>query len=294
MAKSEKQKREARRSRRTLIGAVVVLLMVLGVAFILMSTGAIVGAILDDSDERAEYEEFIAPLMQLDPLPFATPQDASQDTLVQAAIWLAFSKEDSTALERTEYGAPYLPVSVVDGWARTLFGPDYTPKHETFTDSGLEFVFDAEKQAYIIPITAQLTTYIPVVENIDNDGELKTLTVGYLLPPGSSLGNIGKENLPIKYMNYVLKRSGNSYFIYSVQESEKQPEATSQSQTTSEEVTVADEGALLDERVSEIQVENEMSESASSSSSSTSTTSADSTDTETSSSEDSSDTTEEE
>ncbi len=255
MAKSERQRREARRSRRILIGAGVSLLVIIGIISIISTVVSGIQILLDDSDEKLLYADFIAPLVQLDPLPFDSLDSAPQDTLIQAAIWLAFTEEDSTTFERNEFGSAFLPTAIVDGYALTLYGPDFVAEHKTFIDSGLEFVYDEEKKAYVIPITAQLTTYNPIVEEIDNDGDDKILTVGYLLPAGTSLGNLGNEDVPIKYLNYVLTKNGNNYYISAIEQSDKKPETESSTPTASSE-PLLDNANILDERAQEIQAEN--------------------------------------
>ncbi len=232
MAKSEKMKREARRTRRVLIGTAVLLLMALGIFSIIASATGFIQSFFDDSEEKLYYAEFITPLVLLDPLPFESLEKAPQNTLRQAAIWLALSKEDNSGFERDEYGSLYLPTALVDNWALTLFGPEYKLTHETFVDSGLQFRYDEQRQSYNIPITAQPTNYIPVVVEIENDGDLKRLTVGYKLPAGASLENMTSDSAPIKYLDYVLMRYGDGYFIHAIVESETKVDSVA-SQTTS-------------------------------------------------------------
>ncbi len=231
MAKSEKLKREARRTRRTLIGAAVLLFMAIGVFSIIGSATGIVRNLLDDTEEREYYADFITPLVLLDPLPFDSLASAPQNTLRQAAIWLAISKEDTTTFERDEFGSLYLPSAVVDNWALTLFGPEYSLTHETFVDSGLQFRYDELKQSYVIPITSQPINFIPEVLSMENDGDLKYLTVGYKLPAGSSIENVTGDTEPVKYLEYILKQYGNGFYIHAIGESELKPEQSDDSQT---------------------------------------------------------------
>ncbi len=272
MAKSEKMRREARRTRRVLIGTMVLLLMALGVFSILASATGFIRSFFDDSEEKLYYAEFITPLVLLDPLPFESLEKAPQNTLRQAAIWLALSKEDNTGFERDEYGSLYLPTAVVDNWALTLFGPEYKLTHETFVDSGLQFRYDEQRLSYIIPITAQPTNYIPIVVEIENDGDLKRLTVGYKLPAGASLENMTSDSAPIKYLDYILKRYGDGYFIDAIVESETKVE-TIAAQTTSQVETTPDAPNSISENLLEqaiIEQETDMANSSTSNSGSVS------------------------
>ncbi len=247
MAKSEKMRREARRTRRILLGAVVLLLMTLGVLSIVISATGAVAGLMDDSDEKVYYADFVTPLVLLDTLTFESLEKAPQNTLRQAAIWLALSKEDDAAFERDEYGALYLPTAVVDNWALTLYGPNYKLVHESFVDSGLEFRLDESRQSYVIPITSQPINYIPEVTEIENDGDYKRLTVGYKLPAGATLENMSAESEPVKYLDYVLLRQGEGYFLHSIVESETKVEQSSDSSSS-----VTNNGGVDTEAISEI------------------------------------------
>ncbi len=251
MAKSEKMRREARRTRRILLGAVVLLLMALGVFSIFITATGMVAGLMDDTDEKIYYAEFVTPLVLLDTLTFESLDKAPQNTLRQAAIWLALSKEDDSVFERDEYGALYLPTAVVDNWALTLYGPNYKLVHESFIDSGLEFRLDEVRQSYVIPITSQPINYIPEVFEINNDGDYKRLTVGYKLPAGSTLSNMSAESEPVKYLDYVLLRQGEGYFLHSIVESETKVEVSADGESTGEGAgTITDE--VDTEAISEI------------------------------------------
>ncbi len=256
MAKSEKMRREARRTRRILLGSVVLLFVLLGMASIVITATGVVRNLMDDTDERIYYAEFVTPLVLLDTLTFESLETAPQNTLRQAAIWLALSKEDHTSFERDEYGALYLPTAVVDNWALTLYGPNYQLVHESFVDSGLEFRLDEQRQSYVIPITAQPINYIPEVVNIENIDDTKRLTVGYKLPPGTTLENMSSESEPVKYLDYILKKQGEGYFIHAIVESETKVESTDESAVTDNSDTLNDANAdalteMLDQVTSE-------------------------------------------
>ena len=83
-----------RRRRRQLLGGVLCVLIVCGVVSVISSVGRVVGSLFDDSEERAEYEKLLAPLVMLDPVPFDSLETADQNLLLQAAIWEAIYNED--------------------------------------------------------------------------------------------------------------------------------------------------------------------------------------------------------
>ncbi len=253
------------------IGAAVVLLMALGVFSIIASATGAIRAFFDDTEEREYYAEFITPLVLLDPLPFESLETAPPNTLRQAAIWLALSREDQSLFERDEFGSLYLPTALVDNWALTLFGPDFQLVHETFVDSGLQFVLDETRQSYVIPITSQPINYIPEVISIENDGDLKRLTVGYKQPAGVSIETINSDMAPIKYLDYILKRNGDGYFIHAISESEMKVETMTEVTSAPAAATPAPNSIsenILEQALIEQQTDNAQSSSSSSSSSS--------------------------
>lgn len=231
----EERERMRRRRRRQLLGGVLCILIVFGVVSVITSVGRVVGSLFDDSEERAEYEKLLAPMVMLDPVPFDSLETADQDLLLQAAIWEAIYNEDisdESKYERDESGALIMPTVDVDKNGALLFGPNYTLNHHTFEADGMQFVYDEEKQGYIIPITGTTSAYTPKVVKIKTSVKEKRVTVGYVAPPtGFSLdGTLSTEQGdPAFYYDYIFTRQDDGYYLTAITTSETKPENNSSS-----------------------------------------------------------------
>ncbi|MEG1181748.1 MAG: hypothetical protein RSD39_06940, partial [Oscillospiraceae bacterium] len=153
------------------------------------------------------------------PAPFDSIEKADHDMLLQAAIWATITGEDTTKYERNEEGKMILPTVDIDRYATKMYGSNYTITHKSFTDLDFKFEYVADKQAYLIPITGQVGSFMPVVESIEKNGNTKTLTVAYMyysnatsvVPEGSQA-----EQAVAKRMEYVMLKEGREYYLYAV------------------------------------------------------------------------------
>lgn len=255
MAKIDKKKlseeelsRYHRRRARQGLGAAVILLTVVGLATVVY--GGVKGVIklFDNSEEKTSYETLLAPLVMLDPLPFDDMAAANKDLLKEAAIWACTYNNDTSTYERDETVAMILPAIDVDRAAAKLYGPDFTVERATFSDSGMDFIYNEEKQGFIIPITGQVGVYTPKVFKIKGISE-KTVTVGYISPYAGMMDGTGVKvsDEPVKYVDYVFARKDGVYYLTAVKDSEMKPKtsASSSASSSSEAVLNSDPEAAL-------------------------------------------------
>ena len=237
----EEKERMRRRRRRQLLGGVLCVLIVFGVASVISAVGRVVGSLFDDSEERAAYEKLLAPLVMLDPVPFDSLETADQNLLLQAAIWEAIYNEDisdETKYERDESGALIMPAVDVDKNGALLFGPNYVLEHHTFDADGMQFVYDEERRGYIIPITGTTSAYTPKVTKIKTTVKEKRVTVGYVAPPtGFTLdGALSTEQSePAFYYDYIFTRQGDGYYLTAITTSETKPKETASSSSAAQD-----------------------------------------------------------
>ena len=256
----EEKERMRRRRRRQLLGGVLCLLIVFGAASVVASVGRVIGSLFDDSEERAQYEKLLAPLVMLDPVPFDSLETADQNLLLQAAIWEAIYNEDiadETKYERDESGALIMPAVDVDKNGALLFGPDYTLEHHSFEADGMQFVYDEERSGYIIPITGTTSAYTPKVVKIKTSVKEKRVTVGYVAPPtGFSLdGTLSTEQGdPAFYYDYIFTRQGDGYYLTAITTSDTKPENSTSSSAAQAPAVIeeADNQAQLQEQADSI------------------------------------------
>ncbi|MEG1932388.1 MAG: hypothetical protein RR075_04685 [Pygmaiobacter sp.] len=216
----EEKERLYRRRRRQLIGAVLSLLIVVGVVTVIGTLGKNIGKLFDNTKEKTHYQTIVAPLVMLDPVPFDALETADPNLLLQAAIWETIFNEDITKYDRDEYGALMLPTVDIDKNGALMYGKTYKLTHATFSASGMEFAYNPDTASYIIPITGTTGSYTPQIEKIKSSVKEKIVTVGYLAPAnGFSMEGTTDTTKPAKYYDYVFTRQDDGYFLTAITES---------------------------------------------------------------------------
>lgn len=212
-----------RRRLRQILGAVVCVLVLIGLYSVFSSGVRFAAQLFDDTKEREEFEQRLQTLVSLDPEPFDSLETANRARLLDAAIWSVIQKnsDNMDVYERDEIGAMYLPTLDVDKELSSLYGPDFQFNHETFTDNGLTYTYVPEKSAYLLPITSANGVYLPRVMDIRRENGGKRVTVGYLdiYGGGEIVFDITKLE-PVKYQDYVFMRIGGVYYLTAVKQSE--------------------------------------------------------------------------
>lgn len=222
MAKEQVSKKERihrrKRIRRQAIGLVFAFFVVVGIVSILTLGVRYISSFFDDSGDKEEFQLLIAPLVALDPSPFSSIDKANDDTLMEAAIWAALSYEDTTKYNRTPEGLIILPSIDVVKHATRMYGPSYSVNHRSIGSLDMEFTYESGQDAYIVPITSLSSSYTPIVEEITTSGNTKILRVAYAQRSGSSGDIITNPDSQViaKYMEYVMIKDANGYYIYAV------------------------------------------------------------------------------
>ena len=121
-----------------------------------------------------------------------------------------------------------LPRLEVDTYLTNLLGPDYQVEDGSFETSEMNYIYDEERQAYLVPVTGAVGLYTPEVENISTQNGQVHVTVGYIPTLASTTSlTLTPPTEPTKYMDYIFSRSENrQWYLTALQESEMQPEAT--------------------------------------------------------------------
>lgn len=228
---NESKRQNRIRRRRIIIGAAFSFLACIGLLSIIMGAVRIGRSLLDNSEEKRQYNELLAPLVVYDPLPFESPDQADQRILQVSSIWAAIMNEDMTLYETNEYGQTLLPAVDVDRYFARVFGTNYKLTHGTVADRDIEFTFDEEKQAYIVPATSYPQGFTPQVAKIKTSFSEKIVTVGYISPQtswtDSTTGTISK------YVDYVFEKQDGEFYLVAVRESDMKVEASSSSSSSS-------------------------------------------------------------
>lgn len=300
------QRKNRKRKYAAPLGGIFIVLAVVGVITVVAVAIALTWQMLDNTSEKEMFEEKIQPVVMFDPVPFNSPADIPNDSLLRFSMWVVLSSE--RAQEYSYVGSDLLvPASELDVAARSLFGDAVTLTHETFTDYFVDYRFALDEEvetvnekgeteilkvenAYLVTPGTEMYVFTPQVQEITKNGEYYSLFVHYLSPPnawttifaGDRAGSLEKN------MIYVMERVNSEWHIVQVSYPEGEGEAegtdvaqeesaaapSSSASVDSSPVSSAEESTRLPESSSSIStstpVEVESAASASSSSSSAS------------------------
>ena len=232
----EEQIRNSRRLARQVLGAVSLLLALIGLFTVLGWVISALRSALDDSGRRASYADLLYGMVMLDPLPFDDVNDVDPGVFKQAAIWgtVYEIQKDGGSLDQYERdpdtGSAMIPKLEIDTYIANLLGPNYTVTDGSFSTDEFVYQYNEEKQCYLVPVTSSVAQYTPEVEKISTSGGKMYVTVGYI--PTTSNSASGELSLtaptdPVKYMDYVFTRGDNrDWYLSALQESEMKVEAT--------------------------------------------------------------------
>lgn len=249
----EEQLRNSRRLARQMLGAVALVLVVIGLFTVLNWCVAALRAALDDSDRRERFADRVYGLVMFDVLPFDDVSSVDSSVFRQAAIWgtVYQAQKDGTLddYERdTETGSLILPQLEIDTYLTNLLGPDYPLEEGSFETEEFIYNYDADRQGYLVPVTGAVGLYTPEVEKIWTQSGKTYVTVGYI--PTISNSSTGELSLtaptePTKYMDFVFSRGENrQWYLTALQESEMQVE-TQASATPAPTSSVDDPQAMV-------------------------------------------------
>ena len=127
----EEQLRNNRRFSRQIVGAVAIVLIIIGLFTVLSWVVGVLRSALDDTERRQSYADRLYGLVMFDTMPFDDVSKVDQSEFLQAAIWGAvyqIQKRDNglSDYERdSETGSIILPKLEVDTYLTNLLGPDY-------------------------------------------------------------------------------------------------------------------------------------------------------------------------
>ncbi len=214
---------QGRRWYGLLAGSVVLLLALTGVVFLAWMAGSSLHARFTDDSQLRAYDDFLMPVVMLDPEPFASPDKAGNTFVQEASLWKAIL--DDGGSRYTQYddnGRVIIPLGDVAAACVSLFGPDRnlspgTPGEESF------YTYDEEDNSYHVALFSSDSMVTPYTEKSYSEDGKTVLRVGYVSPTdewrtgGSSSGSPDSPK-PTKYMEYVLAENpdtGASY-IYAV------------------------------------------------------------------------------
>ncbi|MGX8701310.1 hypothetical protein [Caproiciproducens sp.] len=214
--------RRRRRRYGVAVGALVLILALVGVGFIAAAIGkSIYFAATDDSKLRV-YDSFLTTVVMQDPKPFASPDKADEEFVLNASLWKTITENNGTNYNSyDDTGRILVPLGDVVDSCRALFGPDCqlqpkTPAEETF------FEYNSEENQFHVALYSSDSSFLPYTESAKKQGDSTVLHVGYVSPSDTwrtQTTSAVAAPTPTKYMDYVLKTdpSTGQEYIYAIQ-----------------------------------------------------------------------------
>ncbi len=208
------------------VGAVVILLALVGVVSLITILVQWITGLQDNSSERGKLEQLILPVLMFDPISFDSVETADQGMVLQSSIWSTVLTAETGRYTFDIGETLTVPVTDIEIAAKKLFGPDVTLAHKTFGDVNVSYYYDEENQLYYVPIDGQIGFYTPRVEEIERkEGDIYRLKVGYVPPNNvwtsmTSSGETFRE--ADKYMIYEVKKEKDSYYLLAIKDLEEE------------------------------------------------------------------------
>ena len=243
----EEHARLHRRRGRQALGLLIAVLVVVGAVTVLRAGVHAVANLLDDTQQRQEYEDKLEGLVLFDPLPFDGIENIDDLTLREAAVWGCVYSIQETQGNFDNYNTDpdteqlLLPSVDVDAYLAKLVGPSFKMTHKSFEMEDMTIEFDETTQCYKIPVTGTVGSYRATVTKLFKKDGLLHVTVGYI-PTQSADDSIlnASSDTPTKYMDYLFSRQSGSWYLTGLTDSATKPEASDAAASASEPVMMAD------------------------------------------------------
>lgn len=243
--RKEEKTRAARRRNRQIIGFALSILIIVGAASIIRGGVNLVRNMVNSEDERMEYQAKFEPMVWFDILPFDDISTVDENQIKEVCIWGVLTKLGDT-IGRNEMGEPIVPAAEVDLYGMELFGPDFRfTVHDSFVNTlfDLRYIYDTETQSYAAPNTGLMPPYLASVVEIQREkAGVRRVVMGYISTRTADDQVIAVPDYdnPARYMDYMLRRDGNQYYLYAIK-----PNTTHTPKTDSgAELTDGNENAL--------------------------------------------------
>lgn len=206
------------RNKFIVIGAIIFVLCCVGFYNISSFIYINVNNIVTGKNKIIEYENFIAPVVLMDVVPFESVDKLDEKIRLQVGIWSLVTNKKTENYKTTESGQTLIPAVDIEAECAKIFGPNQKFTHESFADYQSQFYYDESTQSYKLPITGRVG-YIPQISKVERDNHLTKLTVNYIPPQtwsGDAKGN-KLEPTSDKTLYYFLDKKGDNKFITKIE-----------------------------------------------------------------------------
>ena len=210
------------------VGGAYILLALIGVIAVIYGAVQLYGKLTDNSKLLRQIERQIQPVMMFDPVPFDNIQDVDNKVLVKTSIWSCMYSDKRGSYTYDDNGMIRIPEeSDVEVAAVKLYGPEVKLTHTSLDDEdGISYTYDAENNVYRVPMMAQGGYYTPMVVDMQKNGDVYEVTVGYVAPGASWTTTEDGDSYtptPDKYMIYRMKKEDGEYYIVGIKDPGEAP-----------------------------------------------------------------------
>ena len=216
--KKPKDKKALSRRLTALLGSAFIFFAIVGI--IATGTGIVKLAknIINENSKKNRYEEFLTPIVMLDPVYFESSAKAGQSFLIQSSIWYLVYNNGTDYYYIDDVGNVAIPASDVEVAAFKIFGKGVELVHQSVGDITNITSYLEDTDTYHLPVRAGYNVYTPIVHDIKKSGDTITLTVGYL-PPSPNWGdNRLVSSKPDKFAYYVVKEEAGELNLIAIKE----------------------------------------------------------------------------
>ena len=270
-AKAAPSRRTRRGKRRWpfILGTTCIILALIGlITLFVLGVQGLMG-LFNNDEEKAAVEEFIAPVVMMDPPQFEDVADLDSSIVTEIALRaILIENSDSTAFLTDDTGRMIVPFSEVQKKGAAIFGEGIEMVPTTIGDGESSFEYVEVEDSYHIPAFAQSGYYIPKVLELHGAGGSKVkVRVGYI-PADETTWSRNEQGEavmpdPVKYMEYTLEKKDDTYILLAIQPADgsasvtvitsrdedssgavsESSEASEQASASEESVNLADEAA---------------------------------------------------
>lgn len=225
-AQKKPRKKRGKHRYAAPVGGAYILLALIGVIAVIYGAVQLYGKLTDNSKLLRQIERQIQPVMMFDPVPFDNIQDVDNKVLVKTSIWSCMYSDKRGSYTYDDNGMILIPVSDVEVAAVKLYGPEVKLTHTSLDEDGISYTYDAENNVYRVPMMAQGGYYTPMVVDMQKNGDVYEVTVGYVAPGASWTTTEDGDSYtptPDKYMIYRMKKEDGEYYIVGIKDPGEAP-----------------------------------------------------------------------
>lgn len=213
----------SKKMKISILGFAIMFFSVIGLVVTFKNIYVNVVRVFNNTAEKEEFQRYILPVLMFDPVPFDDINQVDKFSILQSAIWAAFMDYGKDKYLNEDYNSLIVPVNDVEKSLITLYGKNLKIKHQTFGDGLMNnYIYNEDTKTYTVPILDQVGIYSPDIKSIAKNGNIYTLTVGYVRPNDiwqMYISDEKRKNKPEKYMEYVLKKINDGYNIIAIKDS---------------------------------------------------------------------------